>query len=248
MGNVALEKSSKQESRNDVGLTRKAPFGTERVNELKKVMANNRKEVNRRPASSNRRVVSSTADMDDNFHYSPSSSCLVYCRSSKVSTSSTTVLLKLSECVKKDEDDCLVDFIGDGRWWVGLYRKLEGFSWRVWDEETEQEVYVGAFIVNNKIIFLLEFDLDRRIAAQICAVEEGLVVMGTSNHVWVMRVGHAMNVIEEMKIAKQTMYQMSTSNGKILLMDDVEAMALVFDGTTLEEVGGFNLMERREFH
>ncbi|KAK8934864.1 hypothetical protein KSP39_PZI014235 [Platanthera zijinensis] len=148
---------------------------------------------------------------------------------------------------KRHEDGCLADFIDDGHWWVGLYSKLEGFSWRIWDGEPEQEVYVGAFIVNNKIIFPLEFDLDGRIAAQIC-VEEGLMVMGTSNHVWVMRVGSAMNVIEEMKIVKQTMYQMSTSNGKILLVDDVEAMNSVFDGTTLEKVSEFNLMERHEFH
>ncbi|KAK8934865.1 hypothetical protein KSP39_PZI014234 [Platanthera zijinensis] len=52
-----------------------------------------------------------------------------------------------------DEDGSLVDFIDDGRWWVVLFDKLEGFSWRVWDREIEQEVYVGDFIVNNIIIF-----------------------------------------------------------------------------------------------
>ncbi|KAK8947551.1 hypothetical protein KSP40_PGU018093 [Platanthera guangdongensis] len=72
--------------------------------------------------------------------------------------------------------------------------------------------------------------------------------MGTYDHVRVMRVGPAMDMIQEMKIVMPTLYQMSASNGRILVVDDDEAIALVFEGRTLEEVGRFKLAESREFH
>ncbi|KAK6918727.1 hypothetical protein RJ641_017149 [Dillenia turbinata] len=49
-------------------------------------------------------------------------------------------------------DGALVDFTGCNRWWVGLYAGVPGRSFRVWNGETEDTVFVGGTLTDPESV------------------------------------------------------------------------------------------------
>ncbi|OVA20152.1 WD40 repeat [Macleaya cordata] len=49
-------------------------------------------------------------------------------------------------------DGTLVDFTGCRRWWVGLYAAVPGRSFHVWDDETEELVFVGGTLTDPEAL------------------------------------------------------------------------------------------------
>lgn len=49
-------------------------------------------------------------------------------------------------------DGALVDFTGNGRWWVGLYAGVPGRAFHVWDGNTEQLVFVGGSLTDPESV------------------------------------------------------------------------------------------------
>lgn len=53
-----------------------------------------------------------------------------------------------AHCGDVMHDGALVDFAGCSRWWVGLYAGVPGRSFRVWDGQREQLLFVGGSITD----------------------------------------------------------------------------------------------------
>ncbi|KAK8943120.1 Transcriptional regulator STERILE APETALA [Platanthera zijinensis] len=97
------------------------------------------------------------------------------------------------------EDGTLVDFAGDERRWVGLFAGVPGWSWRVWDGETEQEVYAGGSLTDADSVagWHMLADISFPSVARIAVAAAGTVVGCTGSRVQAMRVGGMVEVTAE---------------------------------------------------
>ncbi|KAK8949950.1 Transcriptional regulator STERILE APETALA [Platanthera guangdongensis] len=88
------------------------------------------------------------------------------------------------------ENGTLVDFAGDERRWVGLLASMSGWSWWVWDGETEQKVYAGGLLtdVDSVVGWHMLADIIFPSVARIGVAAAGMVVGCTESCMQAMRV------------------------------------------------------------
>ncbi|XP_028550406.1 transcriptional regulator STERILE APETALA [Dendrobium catenatum] len=120
------------------------------------------------------------------------------------------------------ENGTLVDFVGDGRWWVGLFAGAPGWSWRVWDGETEQQVYAGGSLTDRDSVagWHMLADISGPSVARVGVAESGVVIGCTSSRVQTVSVEGEVEVIAEMELRRAAAADaLGASDGRVVVVD-----------------------------
>ncbi|KAG0477189.1 hypothetical protein HPP92_014030 [Vanilla planifolia] len=146
------------------------------------------------------------------------------------------------------EDGTLVDFTGDERWWVGLFAGVPGRSWRVWDGETEEEVFAGGSLTDLESVagWHMLADISGPSVARIGVAEEGLVVGCTGTRLQAVRVEERGAVGEglDMELRAAAVDGMGASEGRVVVVEG-GWLGVVRVAQTMEEVCRFGLATGR---
>ncbi|KAH7660588.1 Quinoprotein alcohol dehydrogenase-like protein [Dioscorea alata] len=145
------------------------------------------------------------------------------------------------------EDGTLVDFSGDNTRWVGLYAGVPGRSFRIWNSENEQVLFVGGSLTDPDSVagWHLLTDLAGPSLGRARVGQPGTVMVACTG--WRLQAfDDSGDVLNEAGFGREAVVDcVDACEGSVVVVD-VRGTARVRQARTLEELCRFNTVRRRD--
>ncbi|URD84954.1 Transcriptional regulator STERILE [Musa troglodytarum] len=146
------------------------------------------------------------------------------------------------------EDGTLVDFTGNGRWWVGLFAGVPGRSWHVWDAATEQLVYLGGTLTDPDAVlgWHMLIDLSSPVVGRVRIVEPGFAVGFTASSMEVVDLNDTGAMVIRLELPHGVVVDSVDACEDRVIAVDSRSLAVVRRVPALQEICRFSTLRRAE--
>ena len=144
------------------------------------------------------------------------------------------------------EDGTLVDFAGEGTWWVGLFAGVPGRSLHIWNGETAELLFVGGSLTDPDAVLGWHMFTDTEgMVGRVRFSDSATIIGCTASRMEVVALDRPEVVLAELEFRRGAAVEsVDACEGRVMVVDG-EGLGKMRVARTMKEVCRFSTVRRR---